>query len=313
MHTPRTEKRLGKTPSLNLRNVDLNLLTVFDTILSERSLTRASAKLHMSQPAISNALARLRTVLDDPLFVRTAQGMLPTSRAKQLAGPVRQALDLIQNSLREQEAFEFDTAKRKFVIAIGDYGEAVIMPRFVDWLAQVAPNIQIQIRPELGRYIKEELREGVVDLAMDYFRIRGDEFHNVHMMDEHLVSMVRLDHPTIGDHLSLEDYTRLPHVMLTQDKPIVDAVLKSHGLNRIIALQVPHFLSMPLIVQKTNFICTIPKRMALVYADFFRTRILKTPLEFPNIPIYFVWHQSANGDLGHRWLRNALSELCQRL
>lgn len=299
--------------TMNLRTIDLNLLTVFDTILSERSLTRASAKLHMSQPAISNALARLRTTLNDPLFVRTAQGMMPTPRTKQLAGPVRQALDLIQNSLREQGTFEFGTAARKFTIAIGDYGEAVIMPRFVDWLAQVAPNIQIQIRPELGRFIKAELREGVVDLAMDYFRIRGEEFHHVHAMDEHLVSMVRQDHPVIGDHLSLDDFLALPHVMLTQDKPIVDTVLQAHGLSRNIALQVPHFLSMPLIVQKTNFICTLPKRMALVYAEFFRTKVLKTPLEFPPIPIYFMWHQSLDSDPGHRWLRNALCELCQRL
>ena len=259
---------------MNLRNIDLNLLTVFDAILSERNLTRASAKLHMTQPALSNALARLRTTLDDPLFIRTAQGMMPTARAKQLAAPIRQALDLIQNGLRKQEAFEFETAKRKFVIAISDYGEAVIMPRFVDWLATVAPHIQVQIRPELGRQIKEELRDGSIDLAMDYFRIEGDEFRNIHVMDEHLVSMVRQDHPTISDHLSIEDYLSIPHVMLKQDKPIVDVVLKKHGFTRDVALEVPHFLSMPLIVQKTDFICTLPKRMALVYADFFRTKVM---------------------------------------
>ncbi|MGL5166433.1 MAG: LysR substrate-binding domain-containing protein [Afipia sp.] len=298
---------------MNLRNIDLNLLTVFDAILSERSLTRASVKLHMTQPALSNALARLRTTLDDQLFIRTAQGMTPTPRAKQLAAPIRQALDLIQNGLRKQEAFEFETAKRKFVIAIGDYGEAVIMPRFVDWLATVAPHIQVQIRPELGRHIMEELRDGSIDLATDYFRIEGDEFHNIHVMDEHLVSMVRHDHPTIGDHLSIDDYTSIPHIVLKQDRPIVDTVLKRHGLMRDIALQVPHFLSMPLIVQKTDFICTLPKRMALVYADFFRTKVMKTPLDFPKIPIYFMWHQSVDEDLGHRWLRKALAELCHRL
>lgn len=298
---------------MNLRNIDLNLLTVFDAILSERSLTRASVKLHMTQPALSNALARLRAALDDQLFIRTAQGMKPTARARQLAAPIRQALDLIQHGLRKQEAFEFETAKRKFVIAISDYGEAVIMPRFVDWLATVAPQIQVQIRPELGRHIKEELRDGSIDLATDYFRIEGGEFRNIHVMDEHLVSMVRQDHPTIGDHLSIDDYISIPHVVLKQDKPIVDTILKRHGLARDIALQVPHFLSMPLIVQKTDFICTLPKRMALVYADFFRTKVMKTPLDFPKIPIYFMWHQSVDEDLGHRWLRNALAELCHRL
>src|SRR3569623_1157755 len=107
---------------MNLRNVDLNLLTVFDAILSERSLPRASVKLNMTQPALSNALARLRTTLDDQLFIRTAQGMMPSSRSKQRSAPIRQWLDLIQNGLRKQEAFVFETASRNFVIAICDYG-----------------------------------------------------------------------------------------------------------------------------------------------------------------------------------------------
>ena len=123
----------------SVRNIDLNLLTIFDAILTEGSLTRASKKLFMSQPAMSNALSRLRTALGDPIFIRTVQGMVPTPRAKRLAGPVRQALDLIQNGLREQGSFEHETSTRKFVIAMGDYGEAVIMPRFMDWITHTAP------------------------------------------------------------------------------------------------------------------------------------------------------------------------------
>ena len=109
-----------------------------------------------------------------------------------------------------------------------------------------------------------------------------------------------MDHPFIGDHFSIDDDTSMQHVALKQDKPIVDAVLKTHGLTCDIALQVPHFLSMPLIVQKTDFICTLPKRMALVYADFFRTKVMRPPLEYPNIPIYFMWHQSADSDAGYK-------------
>lgn len=297
----------------SVRNIDLNLLTVFDAILTEGSLTRASRKFFMSQPAMSNALSRLRIALGDPIFIRTSEGMVPTPRARRLAGPVRQALDLIQNGLREQGSFQHETSTRKFVIAIGDYGEVVIMPRFMEWLTHTAPEIQIQIRPEAGRELTVELRAGSVDLAMDYFPIRAADFSNLHLMDEVLLSMVRNDHSSVGDSLTLDDYLTLPHVVREHDRPIVDSVLKKLGHTRKIALRVPHFLSMPLIVQKTNFISTLPRRMGQVYAELFRTRLLRTPVDFPRIPIYLMWHQSANGDAGHIWLRQSLYDLCQRL
>lgn len=301
---------------MNLRSLDLNLLTVFDAILTERSLTRASARLGMSQPAVSNALARLRLALNDPLFLRTAQGMVPTPRAKLLAEPVRQALDLIQNSLRQDSAFDYASSHRVFVVAVEDYGEAVIMPRFMDWLTRTAPGVRIKIRPEPSEALREELRQGAVDMAMDYFPIRDEEFHVHHLMDDELVSMVRQDHPTVGDTLSLEQYIALPHVILTPRTPkgsVVDRGLKKLGLTRNIALQVPHFLTMPLIVASTSFVCTLPKRMAHVYADHFRLKVLKAPIDFPAIPIYLIWSKSMSNDPGHRWFRDSFSELCRRI
>lgn len=148
---------------------------------------------------------------------------------------------------------------------------------------------------------------------MDYFPIRADDFSNLHLMDEALLSMVRTDHSTVGDRLTLEEYLSLPHVVREHGRPIVDSVLKKLGHTRKIALRVPHFLSMPLIVEKTIFICTLPRRMGQVYTEFFRTRLLKMPVDVPRIPIYLMWHQSANTDPGHMWLRQSIYDLCQRL
>jgi len=301
---------------MNLRSIDLNLLAVFDAIYTERSLTRAARKLPLSQPAMSNALRRLRESLNDPLFTRTSQGMVPTPRARELAEPVRQALDLIQNGLRQEAEFNFGSSHRKFTIAAEDYGEAVIMPRLMDWISHVAPNIRLEIRPEPGSTLGPHLKDGVVDIALDYFGVKGSEFEVTPVIDETLVTMSRRDHPVVADSLSLEQFASVPHLALTprtRTTPVVDRALAAVGLKRRIAAQAPHFLSMPLIVQNTNLLCTLPKRMAHVYADVFRLKILKTPVDLPAFPIYLMWHRSMSRDPGHQWLRTAIIDLCQRI
>lgn len=299
---------------MNLRTIDLNLLLVFEVIYSEGNLTRAADKLAMSQPAVSNALARLRATLDDQLFLRTPRGMTPTLRARQMIQEVRQALDLITSALRDRpEQFDYAQSDRVFTIAAEDYGEAVITPRFMDWLTGVAPNTKAYVRLKQSLELQEELRDGRIDLVIDYFRIRDNGFTNQHLMTDELVSMVRVDHPIIRDTLSLEQYISLPHVVLEQKSPMVDRELAARGLTRNRALHVPHFISMPLIVKSTDFICTLPRRMAMLYMEHFRVKVLKSPIDFPKIPIFLIWSKNMEKDPGHQWLRQSLLDLCQRL
>ena len=298
---------------MNLRSFDLNLLPVFDAIYSEGNLTRAADKLGMSQPAMSNALGRLRAAVDDPLFTRTPRGMVPTPRAKRMAEQIRHALDQIQSTLRESSDFDFACSERTFSIAVEDYGEAVITPRFMDWLMQVAPHIRAKICPERSRALRDELSNGTVDLCIDYFRLEGDGYISTLLMTDELVSMVREDHPLVGDTLSLKQYISLPHVVLSQKRPMVDRELAKHGVSRNRALEVPHFISMPLIVKSTDFICTLPRRMAMHYTEHFRVKVLNSPIDFPKIPIYLVWHEAVGTDPGHHWLRESLRNFCHRL
>ncbi len=301
---------------VNLRSLDLNLLLVFDTVYAERSISRAAEKLHLSQPTVSNAIARLRDRLGDPLFTRSPGGMVPTARAKMLAEPVRQALDLLEGGIRGRESFDFANSTRTFVIAVEDYGEAVILPRFVDWLSQAAPHLQIRIRPERGAELADELREGTVDLSLDYFAPRQPNFRSECVLTEGLLTLSRIDHPAIKDRLSLESYLALRHVVLTPHAgamPMIDLALSKRGLQRDIAVQVPHFLSMPMLVQATNMLCTLPKRMAYLYADHFRVKAHPLPLRVPEFPVFLVWHASADPDPAHEWLRQNLMEFCRRL
>jgi len=308
---------------MNLRSIDLNLLTVFDAIMAEGNQSRAANRLGMSQPAMSNALARLRAALDDPLFVRTAQGMTPTPRGRALAEPIRQALDLVQTGLersRRDDDFDYRSSTRPAVVVVDDYGDTVIMPRFMNWLMQTAPGVRVRIRRDpLGAALSKKLSDGSVDLAIRYFRQRDGELQAKLLIEEEFVSMVRQDHPAIGDSLSLAQYLALPHVVFGRlgrqgiRNSIVDRELRRLGLTRHIALQVPGFQSMPIIVQNTDFVCTLPRRMAQAYAHQLRLKTLKTPLDLPSLPLYMVGSKSMERDPAHQWLRNSIYELCRRL
>lgn len=308
---------------MNLRSIDLNLLTVFDAIMTEGNQTRAANRLGMSQPAMSNALARLRATLDDPLFVRTAQGMVPTPRSRALAEPIRQALDLVQAGLersQQDSAFDYRSATRSIVIVVDDYGDTVLIPRLMNWLMQTAPGIRVRIRRDpLGVGLARKLEDGSVDLAIQYFTHRYPQLHARQLLREEFVSMVRQDHPEIGNSLSLEQYLAMPHVVFGRlgregvRNSIVDRELKRLGVTRKVALEVPGFQSMPIIVQNTDFICTLPQRMAQAYAHHLRLKTLRPPLELPALPLHMLWSRSRDRDPASRWLRNAIHELCRRL
>lgn len=300
---------------MNLRRVDLNLLTVFEAILTEQNITRAAASLGMSQPAMSNALARLRELLKDPLFVRTGRGMLPTERAKQLAAPVREALALIQNTLSEQWLFDYATASHAFHIAMSDYCESVLLPRLLDWLEKVAPGISITVSPISERTLARQLSSGEVDLAIGNLDFL-DDFPQQRLLEESFVAVVRVDHPQVRDQLSLKLYTSLPHVVVAHPRrhgSLVDAALAEHGLERRVAVTVRGFLTVPVIIANTNLIATVPLRVAQSYATLMGLKVLQPPVTIGAVNIRQFWHGRSEGDPAQQWLRRSITEICQRI
>lgn len=301
---------------MNLRTLDLNLLRVFDAVFTERSMSKAAVRLHLSQPTVSNAMARLRERLEDPLFERSAEGMVPTARAKMLAEPVRQALALLERGIQGNPDFDFAHIEREFVIAVEDYGETVVLPHFIDWMSQTAPGLRFRIRPSIGPQLLTDLREGKVDLALDYFPTQDLAVRNVCVLTESLLTLTRRDHPDVGERLSLETYLQLRHVVLAHhgaSRPMIDLALAKRGLSRRIAVTVPHFLSMPILVQTSQLAATLPRRMALVYADNFRLHAHSVPLRTPKFPVYLLWHSNTDHDSGLQWLREHLVDFCKRL
>jgi DNA-binding transcriptional LysR family regulator len=302
--------------TVNLRDIDLNLLTIFEAIMAERKMTTAAARLGMTQPALSNALARLRLRLDDPLFVRTARGMDPTPRATAMAGPVRQALDLVRTGLEPPGEFDFASTDRTFTVGMSDYVEVALMSHFVDWIARTAPGINLEIRTGFPGRLSTELREGTLDLVADYSQLSGRGFRRDHLLNEGFASLVRRDHPAVRQRLDLDTFLQLRHVAVTPPPgliPPLESWLRERGLERRIALRVPHLLSMPVIVSQTDFICTVPERMARKYAGPFDLRMLSPPVELEAVEVFQTWHARSENDPGQRWMRRALSDLCTRL
>lgn len=297
-----------------LRAVDLNLLTVLDAVLAERNVTRAAEHLGMTQPAVSNALARLRLLFDDELFVRTGKEMAPTPRALALAGPVGRALDLIQASLTHADAFDC-TESHTFSLRLNDVGEAVLLPRFLEWLDQLGARVRLDIRRESGAALPDEVRLGNVDLVLDHVVIAGEEFRRERVLDVDVVPLVRRDHPTVGESLALDEYVALEHVILEPragQTNLAEHALAVVGLSRRVRVQVPHHLSMPFIVAQSNLVCTLPLPLARLFERHFPVRVVRCQLPIRPIPLFLMWHARQDAEPAHQWLRRSFVELCRR-
>lgn len=302
--------------NMNLRSLDLNLLVVFDAIYAEGSLSRAADRIGMSQPAMSNALARLRAALNDPLFERRGNGMEPTARARQLVNPVRQALDVLQAGLATGSSFDFRTAQHTFSVATEDFGEVVIMPRLMNWLSNVAPSIQVRIASERAAAGINETRRGKLDLALDYIPVEDEQLAVEQLIAETRVCVARSDHPRLVEGMTLETYLSLRHIVLNRQIPggaVVSRELARRSLVRQIAMEVPHYLSMPVILLQTDLVATMPRRVAQVIAENYALKMVKLPLDVPDMPIYMSWNKAQTSDPAHRWFRESIRALCDRL
>lgn len=306
---------MNAPPLPRLRAVDLNLLTVLDVVLTERNVTRAAERLGMTQPAVSSALGRLRLLFDDDLFVRRGKEMAPTPRALSLAGPIRRALDLIQASLIHPETFDY-TASHTFRLALSDLGEAVLMPRFLQWLEQLGAGVRLDICREPGASLQNEMRLGKVELVLDHVVIPGEEFRRKRVLDIDLVSMVRRDHPTVGQSLTLDEFIALEHVILEPREGQTNLAEHTQavvGRSRRVRAQVPHYLAMPFIISQSDLLCTLPLPLARLFEQHFPVRMVSCPFPFQPIPVFMMWHACQDADPAHQWLRRCLIELCSRI
>ncbi len=301
---------------MSLRRVDLNLLTVFDAIYKEGNLTQAAVRIGMSQPAMSNALGRIRRLVGDDLFVREGRGIRPTARANELAPVVSEALKLIETALDIPPPFN-PLEHHGFCVVGFDYSEVVLLPRLKRQIERQSARMDLRSITGTSTGMSESLKFGEVDLIIDYIPLTDPEYRCQALFEEKLVVLSRRGHPEIGDTLDLDTFLRQRFVFREDrtDEPVpeIDRTLRSMGKARDIALSVTNWLAVPQLVAETNLICTCPRLFAEMQAERYQLQIHPVPLSIQPIPVYMIWHESKDKHPAQRWLRAQMIRACRHI
>lgn len=295
---------------MNLRSVDLNLLPVLEAIYVERNLTRAAERVGLSQPAMSNALSRLRGILDDDLFVRQGRTMQPTPKARQVALAVQEALDILRKGLTAQSSFALDE-NRTFRICGSEHVEYVIAPAMVRILEDHIANIKLHVlKPTPGQELSL-LKSGEADLVVDYERPDSSELVSQELYSDQLICLMRQDHPFVGDELTIEDFGNMMHVVpeVAVNRFFLDVYLRSKGVARDVVVRAPSVISMPSVVENSDIVCTMSEIIAEQVAGRAGFRSYSAPLPDTTFPIFMIWHKSRDSDPANIWLRDKVKSI----
>ena len=260
---------------MNLHDYDLNLLAIFDMIYGERHLTKAGERLNMSQPAVSQALKRLRETLNDPLFVRSGKELIPTSCADSIAPQVRQIVQLARNTFEDKGDFRPAESTRTFRLAMSDYTEMVVLPKLFKHLREVAPNIRLECKHLNADQYRNALDGEGLDIILGSSLKFGANIFQQALFEDEEVLLLRKDSPVLKENLDMEHYTKLRHAQFQWffDEVTIDAELRKHNLKRNIVLEVQHEMVLPLILQNNELVVNMPRRMAEVFRDFLSLEI----------------------------------------
>lgn len=297
----------------NLRNVDLNLLTVFDAVMQLQNITRASQMLGMSQPAVSNAVSRLKIMFNDDLFVRSGRGIQPTTRAKQLFGPIRQALQTILNEL-PGAGFDVRTSLRQFNVALCSPLDIRLTANILNALALTSSTASIKVQTIAPDNIEHQLRYQNIEFIIGYRRFDGSDFCNQELFTDELVLVSAQNHPRIIPHMSDEKYLDEQHaiVMLDRHHSFSLPYYDSAESQPCIAYEGTDLNSVMNIVSRTHMVALVPRWLAQASAGILNLNIIPVPWMKNQLPCYLSWHESSSKDKGNMWMKSIL-ENCESI
>ena len=297
----------------NLSRLDLNLLVAFDVLLAEGSVTRAAGRVGVGQPSMSHALARLRKLFGDELFVRVPDGVRPTPRALALAEPIRSALCAIQATLVEEQGFDPSRAERGFVLGMPDSIEITLLPRLMAHLGAEAPGVRVRVRAIDRSEVPELLDRDRLHLAVSGLLTEGAVHHKRRrLFGANYLCLYDPERLPLEPPLTLEDYVAVPHVLGSargDARGVVDDALAPLGLRRTVAVATPHFAAVPFVLKGARLLSTVPERPARLFAGRFGLAAGPVPVALPEIDVSMVWHASYDHDPAHRWLRGTVARL----
>ncbi len=299
---------------MDLSATDVRLLFVLEAVHRLGSLTAAATSLHLTQPALSHALGRMRSVFGDPLFVRTPRGMRPTPHCDALAASARRVMTTIRNELGAASPFSPATLERLVTFSMSDVGEMVLLPALLDRIRKDSPHVNLTTVTMTPGRLAESLDDGAVDLAIGYFPdLKAAGLERRPLFEQSYQCICAADHPRIrGKRLSLARFLAEPHLVVRSEGRVdemFETFLRRLGHARRILLSVPHMFCVPAVIRRSDLIVTVPYSVAQGLAHYPGLRVLSPPLETPRIPVTQVWSRRYTDDPVNRWLRDLVSEL----
>jgi len=293
----------------HLRRADLNLLTVFDAVMQLQNITRAARMLGMSQPAVSNAVSRLKNMFSDELFVRSGRGIEPTARAHQLYGPIRQALQLVTNELPGL-GFDPQTSRRQFSITISSPLDLLLAPKILNVLSQASSGVTLNIESLVNENIENQLRYQELEFAIDYRCIDRSDFYNQLLFEDELVIISSNNHPRIGQQESQRYFFTEKHavVRLSGHSSFSFPYYNTAETQEKVCYQGASLISVMEIVSRTEMVALVPKWLALLSSERLDLRIDSLSWLDNKLNSYLSWHESASKDKGNLWMKELLTQ-----
>lgn len=297
---------------MELKDIDLNLLVVFNQLLTERKVSRVAENLGLGQPAVSNALARLRKLFGDELFIRTSSGMQPTPFADQLAESIGYALGMIHGAINVKNSFDPAASKRKFSVGMTDIGEIYFLPLLMEKIQKLAPAVSISTVRNTSINLKDAMEAGHVDVAIGLLPQLKAGFFQQRLFTQQYVCMFRNGHPLDKEKILASEFFAADHVAIVSagtGHGIVDEILDKNSPQRKVRLTVPHFVAVGHILQSTDLVTTVPERLAEKIAKPFNLKYVAHPIKLPQIAINLFWHAKYHKDPANRWLRGLIFDM----
>ncbi|GGP27150.1 LysR family transcriptional regulator [Silvimonas amylolytica] len=298
-----------------MRDVDLNLLSIFDAIMTEGSVTKAAQQLAMTQSAVSNAVARMRVVWKDPLFIKEGRGIRPTPRASAIWRDIGLPLATIRETINPAP-FDPATTARRFRIAATDHMTYPLWPPLRNLLEARAPGIDILAVPIRVNGLKDQFDENEIDLAVGVKALPGGELRQQWMFDTGFVCAMRRNHPLANRPLSLENFLSADHLLVSlSGDPVgfVDELLLQKGMRRRVAMTVNNFYGVIDLLTACNLIAVVPESVVLTHPRRAEIHATPLPFEMPQSHAHMVWHNRCERDPGHQWLRQTIMDICMRV
>ncbi|GAB4383738.1 MAG: LysR family transcriptional regulator [Elainellaceae cyanobacterium] len=300
---------------MNYERFDLNLLNVFDAVMIELNVTRAAARLNMTQPAVSNALKRLRHLLNDELFIKVSSGVSPTPKALEVWQPLREALHQIRQTLAPIE-FNPATETATFTIALNDFSATLILPMLMKVLEEVAPNVNLRTIPNTHINAPILLEQAEIDIAIGVFLSLPPRLRSQTLLTSAWICAMRHDHPLANKKLTLERYAQAKHLLVTltgEPTGLIEPLLQERGLNRRIGLTINQFFVAPQILANSDLIAILPTRVIQLSEVANRLHLADLPIELSPTSVKMVWHERSQRNMAQAWFRTLLAEICAQI